>query len=184
MAKHNTQPELNEATEIRSSARFFDRAARVLREFTGAARLRLTGSVRPDLPDEDREQLRIRIIACVAARGGEVSARAQAADIGRIYLELSQTGRQRFLSLLADQFGCNHDAVRQASAALLAAESPDSLTQAEHQLRRLLEPQRIQLLKRFNSIAGGVKFLVDLHADVLRFQKSAPTLAPLANDLR
>lgn len=184
MAKQNPRKEAVEANEPGASVRFFDRAAQALRQLTGAARLRLGGTLRPDLPDDDLALLRTRIEACVAARGGEVSARAQAAGIGRVYLELSQAGRQRALGLLVEHFGCDHDAVRRASAAVVAAATADGLIVAEQQLRSLLEPQRVLLLKRFNSIEGGVKFLVDLHADILRFQRSAPQLAPLAQDLR
>lgn len=171
-----------------ANGRFFDRAgsriARALRGITSAARVRFTGAVRPELPDEDLQRLRDRIEACVVARGGEVSARAQAATIGGIYLELSPPGRLRFLSLLVEHFGCDPDAVRLASAALAQASTPDDAASAGQQLRKLLEPRRIRLLKRFNGITGGVKFLVDLHADLQRFAREAPHLAPLADDLR
>ena len=38
---------------------------------------------------------------CIAQAGGEVSARAQAAKLGQIYLGLDPTGRKEFLGLMA-----------------------------------------------------------------------------------
>ncbi len=160
------------------------RIARALREITGAARMRLTGNPRPDLPPEDMDLLRARVDACLAARGGEVAARAQAVEIGRIYLELSDTGRQRFLGLLATHYAIDHDAVRQASAKLTQATDTAAIAAAGQKLRRLLDPPRMQLLKRFNTIAAGVKFLADLRADLLRFARTEPVLSPFADELR
>ncbi len=42
--------------------------------------------VRPDLPDDDLGRLREAMTECLEGRGGEVSARARAADLGRAYL--------------------------------------------------------------------------------------------------
>ena len=44
--------------------------------------------VRPDLPDDDRDRLREAMAECLEGRGGEVSARARAADLGRADLTL------------------------------------------------------------------------------------------------
>jgi malonyl-CoA decarboxylase len=66
------------------------------REMTDSARVVLTGAVRPDLPPEDSERIERQITACLEGRGGEVSARARAADLGRTYLSLDATGRRCF----------------------------------------------------------------------------------------
>lgn len=188
MPRKITSPDPAEAPETASGPRFLGgaggRIARALREITGAARMRLTGAPRPDLPAEDLEILRARIDACLAARGGEVAARAQAAEIGRIYLGLSDAGRQRLLVLLAEHYAIDHDAVQLAGAVLARASGAGELAAAEQKLRRLLEAPRMQLLKRFNGIEEGVKFLVDLRADLLRFARAAPQLPPLAGELR
>ncbi len=171
----------------RSSSRFLsqtgNRIARAWRGLTGAARIALTKSIRPGLPDDDLQWLRTRIDACLAARGGEVSARTDAAEIGRYYLMLNDTGRQRFLNMLAVQYGVDHGAVR-AVALDLAQASGAALITAEETLRDLLESPRLRLLKRFNGIAGGVKFLVDLRADLLRLSRKDAQLAPLGRELR
>ncbi|HER26567.1 MAG TPA: malonyl-CoA decarboxylase, partial [Rhodospirillales bacterium] len=46
-------------------------------------------SLQPDLPDEDAARLRQQMHACLETRGGEVSARARAAALGRAYLALN-----------------------------------------------------------------------------------------------
>ena len=56
----------------------------------------------PDLPEPDRARLAAQMRECLEARGGEVSARSRAAELGRIYLGLSPQGRRRFLATLAD----------------------------------------------------------------------------------
>ena len=63
----------------------------------------VTGStkVSPDLSSQDdAESLREQMVACLEARGGEVSARARAAALGQTYLELAPEGRQRFLRIV------------------------------------------------------------------------------------
>lgn len=159
------------------------RVARALRGFTGAARIAITGNVRPALPNDDLQALRARIDACLAARGGEVAARVEAAEIGRFYLMLNDTGRQRFLNLLALQYGVDHELARGAALELAHAEG-EALIPAEEKLRDLLESPRLRLLKRFNGIAGGVKFLVDLRADLLRLTRKDASLAPLGREMR
>ena len=79
---------------------------RTLRRFRRAWRLGgmsqrpLKEGVAPDLPDADADRLRQQIDACLEARGGEVSARARAAELGETYLVLDLTGRRRFLEIL------------------------------------------------------------------------------------
>ena len=62
---------------------------RVWKDLTGAARVKLTGVVRPELPEEDCKRLMREIDECLEGKGGEVSGRAMAANLGRTYLELN-----------------------------------------------------------------------------------------------
>ena len=48
---------------------------------------------------------------CLEARGGEVSARMRAAELGRTYLELDGPGKRRFLEILAWRFAVDETAV-------------------------------------------------------------------------
>ena len=58
-------------------------------------------NVKPDLPDDDLARLQQQIDASLSGRGGEASARTNAADLGHCYLELNDTGRLRFLTLFS-----------------------------------------------------------------------------------
>lgn len=154
------------------------------REVIGAARVRLTGNVRPDLPDDDLARLRRQIDACLRTRGGEVTARARAADIGRVYLDLEDKGKLRFLTMLAKDYGVDRGLLTQAMAAVQLADSDGDFLRAETRLRRILIPPRVALLKHFNGLSEGVKFLVDIRADVIRFMRTEPALKPLDRDMR
>ena len=43
---------------------------------------------------------------------------------------------------------------------------------------------RVRLLRAFNSLPSGVKFLVEMRADLLEVVKAAPELKPLEADLK
>src|SRR5438309_10085563 len=93
----------------------FDRALANLRgawrEIALSARGVLAGAPRPDLPEDDIARLRQQMLSCLDGRGGEVSARARSAELGRSYLALNPAGRERFLRLLAKEFDTDHAVV-------------------------------------------------------------------------
>ncbi len=140
--------------------------------------------MRPHLPDEDVERLREQMRACLEARGGEVSARARAAALGRAYLALDETGRQRFLQVLVEDFGVDDGAVDSAVEALRAAEGREARYAAQAQLRNALEAPRVRLLTQFNALPDGIKFLVDLRAELMALSRQDPAFRPIENDLK
>jgi len=143
-----------------------------------------TGTVDASLSaDGDVRRLRDQMRACLEARGGEVSARGRAAALGQTYLGLDKRGRERFLRLLAGAFDVDRKRVDAAVKALLECE-PERRGHAEAILRQALEPPRIRLLTQFNALPQGVKFLVDLRAELMGHTKKDATLAALDDDLR
>src|SRR5580700_2230395 len=76
----------------------------VWREIASSTRGVLSGTPRPDLPEGDAAQLRQQMQSCLDASGGEVSARARAAELGRTFLGLNRAGQERFLRVLASDF--------------------------------------------------------------------------------
>lgn len=159
------------------------------RELAEAATSAVGGAVagaqlRPDLPKDDLARVREQMQACLARRGGEVSARARAAALGETYLELSAEGRRRFLGLLAREFGVDRAAVDAAVTALQQAADPEARSAAEARLRQALEPARTHLLTQFNALPDGTKFLVELRAEVMALARQEPDLMPLEADLR
>ena len=83
----------------------FKHLRRAWAEVEESARSRLTGKVRPSLPDDDISLIRRKIDSCLSEAGGAASARARAASLGAIYLDLDLIGQQRFLRLLAEDYG-------------------------------------------------------------------------------
>ena len=154
------------------------------REIALSARGVLSGAPRPDLPEDDVARLRQQMLSCLDGRGGEVTARARAAELGRTYLALNEAGRARFLRLLATEFDTDHEAVNRCCTVLAAAVEPGERSAAERALRAALLPPRVTLLRQFNALPEGVKFLVDRRAELIALANGDPFLHGLADDLR
>jgi malonyl-CoA decarboxylase len=138
----------------------------------------------PELTTDDTEHVREQLRACLDGRGGEVAARARAAELGRTYLGLNAEGRKRFLRLLADEFDVDHDAVAKAASVFLRASARRDKETAEETLRGALEAPRRRLLTQFNALPQGVKFLVDMRAELMALARGDRALAGLERDLR
>ena len=138
-----------------------------------------TAGAQPRQVDEWRRQLR----ECAEARGGEVSARTRAAALAQTYLGLDDIGRKAFLKLISLEFGPDAARVATAHEAYQAAVGGDGQWDAEAELRAALRSARIRILTQFNAIPQGVKFLVDLRADLLLYLDAEPGLAPLDREL-
>lgn len=167
---------------------FLDRTIRNLRDgwraIAGHGYDASVATSRPDLPDNDLTTLRAQMKACLDNKGGEVSARAEAARLGQVYLALDETGRKRFLSVMAREFDTDPEKVDAAIDAVQLAEDDDARRDAEHLLKQALEAPRTRLLTQFNALPEGVKFLVDMRAELLKFSKEDRALKSLERDLR
>lgn len=137
----------------------------------------------PGLPAHRRSQVRRQLQECAEGLGGEVSTRQRAARLTETYLALDDAGRREFLRLIAVEFGPDPAAVAAAHAAYQAAVGSDTQWDAEAGLRRAVRSARIRILTQFNAIPQGVKFLVDLRADLLRYLATDPQLAALDREL-
>ncbi len=167
---------------------FLDRTLKNLRkaweDVSVSTRHYWTGVPRPDLPGDDLEKIRGQMSDCLSDKGGEVTARARAAELGRSYLSLNRTGRERFLTLLANEFGADHGAVDNAVSALAEAPDEEARRKLERRLRTALVPRWRTLLRRFTALPEGVKFLVDLRAELIPMARDTPELSDLDGDLR
>ena len=144
----------------------------------------ISGNVKPDLSTiSDIDRLREQMLSCLESRGGEVSARSRAATLGRTYLELDLKGRERFLRVLAEDFDVDEKAVKHELSVVQEAE-PHEIGSAYASLRRALEPIRTKLLTQFNGLPEGVKFLVDLRADLQELTRKSAAFRALDGDLR
>ena len=141
-------------------------------------------TISPDLNDDEHIQLIDHMQACLDATGGEVSARKRAAELGYAYLSLTENGRKKFLTILATKFGTNRELINEAMQDLSQSEGSDSLFLAEQKLRDSLEAPRVTLLRQFNALPEGVKFLVDIRKELISWAKDEIMLKGLASDLK
>lgn len=148
-----------------------------LRSLMGAS------SERSGLSAKGLERLRAQLRECAEGQGGEVSARARAARLAETYLGLNDAGRQAFLKLIALEFGPDPVQVAAAHTAYQAAIGTPDQWKAEASLRKAMRSGRIRILTQFNAIPQGVKFLVDLRADLLRYLEHGKEFAVLDREL-
>ena len=162
----------------------FDRA---LRRITGVWR-----DMASSVASTEDDGLEAQIRACLAGRGGEVSARNRAAKLAETYLSLDAAGRLGFLRLVAG-FDSDAAAIDDGYAQLRSAGDEAERVAAKSRLRRALEPPRQRLLTQFTTIPDGMRFLVELRTTLLGAIKSMPQhgsskpephLAALESDLR
>ncbi|MDQ8183029.1 malonyl-CoA decarboxylase [Pelagicoccus sp. SDUM812005] len=142
-------------------------------------------STRANTPDEsDPDTIRTQIRACLNQKGGEVSARNRAAGLARSYLGFSPEERLEFLKILNHEFGADGDLIAGAVDALQGAETEAEIELARYRLRKALEPARVQLLREFNTLHSGPRFLVELRRELIDLVKEHPDLSPLERDLK
>src|SRR5262245_400562 len=149
----------------------FIETARGAREVVGAP-------LRPDLPDEDIPRLKSRIDAALEGKGGETARRARAAELGQTYLSLSPAGRKRFRLPLASDYGLPRE------AAMAVVDRWRASKEAPRALARALEAPAVRLLREFVGVPEGVKFVVDLRAELLTLGKTDTAARTLSDDMR
>ncbi|HRP96273.1 MAG TPA: malonyl-CoA decarboxylase [Rhodocyclaceae bacterium] len=128
-------------------------------------------------------RLRQQLQECAEGLGGEVSTRQRAASLAHTYLELDDAGRHAFLRMIALEFGPDPARIASAHEAYQAAVGTPQQWDAEAQLRAAMRSSRIRILTQFNAIPQGVKFLVDLRTDLLRFLDEDAELKALDREL-
>jgi len=155
----------------------WDKIARGQGDFSSA-------NLSPELNDEDRARLIEQMVACLEGVGGEVSARGRAAALGHAYLALNEAGRKRFLTVLAEEFDVDHDLVKDAAERVQNVTADTLRRRAEQDLRAALVAPRVRLLTQFNGLPEGVKFLVDMRAELLAIKPLEGALKDLEQDLK
>lgn len=101
-------------------------------------------------------------------------------DFMHFYTNLNKEDKHSFLSKLSQDFGVDHNSVSELAARLMDTQLRDLATilQVEDRLRYNLTPRYKQLLNHISRVEGGVKFLVDLRADVLDIISSKVSESP------
>jgi malonyl-CoA decarboxylase len=140
--------------------------------------------MRTQLDQRELARLAAEFRACVEGRESEASVRARVAQLATTYVALGEDGRLAFVSVIAAQLGTPEERALAAAQRILDAESPEARAEAIHGARAALEAPWLKLLAQFNTLSDGVKFLVDLRADLLGFSRERPDLRLLEQDLR
>jgi malonyl-CoA decarboxylase len=128
-------------------------------------------------------QIREQLKECAAGLGGEISTRQRAARLAETYLRLDDTGRAAFLRIVATEFGPDPQAVATTHQAYQEAIGSDAQWVAESAMRDAMRSMRLRILTQFNALPQGVKFLVDLRADLLRYLNQDTALCSLDREL-
>ena len=116
-------------------------------------------------------------------RGGERLARERARRIAALYRGAGREKRAAILGHIARAFMPERAAVDAAVAAMREAADDVARGHAEAQLRIALDAPRAKFFAQFNLLPEGVKFLVDLRADLLAFLEQEPALDVLRVEL-
>ena len=132
---------------------------------------------------ESPDTWRQAIAACLDAAGSEVVGRLHAIELASRYQKLGTEERQKFLTLLAEEFGPAPDAIATAITTWQGAAATGSRIDAQRQLRRALRPPYRRLFTQFHAVPDRAKFLVDLRADLLAIVSRSPELQALDDAL-
>jgi len=97
---------------------------------------------------------------------------------------MSPTERLQFMELLAREFGPDPKAIAKAHAAYAKSVGSPDQWEAESRLRQAVVSPRSKILRQFNELPDGLKFLVDLRADVLKLIDSHRSLGVLDRELQ
>jgi malonyl-CoA decarboxylase len=152
---------------------------------------RLTAAVRPTGASSEADRETTRALAefgtlieeSRAQRGGAHSARKRAAQMAALYRGATAEQLAAVLQLISREFAPDRAELQAAITAMQNAADDAAASRAEARLRVVLGHPRAQFFIQFNMLSDGVKFLVDLRADVLRLLPETPALEVLKVEL-
>ncbi|HZY18031.1 MAG TPA: malonyl-CoA decarboxylase [Ramlibacter sp.] len=121
--------------------------------------------------------------AIVDPRVSEVEGSRLACEFARWYARASADERRDCWLLMSEQFSPDPRQIKVARERYEAALGTPEEAQAEIGLRRAFVSPRARLLQRFSGYPEGMRFLVDLRAELLPHLKSDKRLLPLDAEL-
>jgi malonyl-CoA decarboxylase len=117
--------------------------------------------------------------AIVDASVSEVEGGRRAQGLARWYAEATPAQRRDMWLLMSEQFVANPEVVKAAQAQYAAAVGTPDEAAAEVLFRRATVSPRRRLLQRISAYSGGIRFLVDMRADMLPHLKADKRLQAL-----
>jgi malonyl-CoA decarboxylase len=150
----------------------------------GVTRRVVTGKISPDLSGGDEERIKKKISKCIYAKGGQIYGRPRAVELGKLYLDLSTKGRGKFMKILAREFDVDNQKINELIQKFQKSRAENMRLKAEMELSKALIPPRVTLLKQFNSLPKGFKFLIDFRAELMGIRDKDIFLEKLDEDLK
>lgn len=114
----------------------------------------------------------------------DVEGGRHAAAVADWYRAADAPQRYEFWLVLSEQFPPDVSSLEAAHQAYEKARGTDEEARAEVQLRRAFTAPRTRLLQRFSAFAGGVRFLVDLRAELVAHVRQDQRLVALDAELQ
>jgi malonyl-CoA decarboxylase len=131
------------------------------------------------LSPRELRQLLEDLRAIVDPRVSEVEGGRRASDMALWYSRANTGQRHDMWLLMSEQFLADPRVVKQAQDHLTAALGTSDEAAAEVHFRRATVSPRRRLLQRFSAFAEGIRFLVDMRADMLPHLKADKRLQAL-----
>src|SRR4051812_7020755 len=125
----------------------------------------------------------VELQAIVDPRASEVEGDRRARAFAERYATASAQERHNAWLLMSEQFGPDPKKIQSAREHFEAAHGTAEEGAAEIRLRRALVSPRTRLLQRFAAFPEGMRFLVELRADLLPHLKHDKRLLPLDAEL-
>ncbi|MEI6732509.1 MAG: malonyl-CoA decarboxylase [Comamonadaceae bacterium] len=117
--------------------------------------------------------------AVVDGRVSEVEGGRRASVLAQWYATAASSERRDFWLLMSEQFVADPQVIKVAQTRFAASVGTPHEAVAEVQYRRATVSPRRRLLQRFSAFPEGIRFLVDLRAEMLPVLKSNPQLQAL-----
>ena len=117
--------------------------------------------------------------AVVDERVSEVEGGRRASVFSQWYAAATPAERRDCWLLMSEQFVADPQVIKLAQTRFAAAVGTPDEAVAEVQYRRATVSPRLRLLQRFSAFSQGVRFLVDLRAEMLQHLKADPRLQAL-----
>src|SRR5665647_2053044 len=189
----NTGTGLSESTKTRTAGQMQNVAGTVA-ALDGKSNSRALRSTRERLAGTLRykdEALSPRVLrrtltelqAVLDSQISEVEGGRRAMGVARWYGAASQAERRDCWLLMSEQFGPDLQKLQSAREQYDAAQNTPDEGPAEIRLRRALVSPRTRLLQRFAVFPQGMRFLVDLRAELLPYLKGEKRLLALDAEL-
>lgn len=140
--------------------------------------------ISPDISNTEKPIVIQLIKDCIKNEGGEISRKAKVVHLAMIYINLNNSGKEKFLNILAHDFDVDILSLDAIIHNLQEAKTDEQKIASELVLRDALIPPRVLFLRQLITLPNGFIFLKDMRRDLLPMIKSATRLRKLSDDIK